>query len=103
MVTLVDTEDREGVMHPCNGYVLVQKMEERSDLLVVHFTQQYQSAIVVESSHDETEPLEVKSESHEWIRGDLIYFRDCIEVDGHMFVHWTDVIAYRRFNEEDGE
>ena len=93
-----ETDTREGLIHPCNGYILVEKAEERTDIIVITDGYSYESAVVVEMSDDETDgTLEVKQDGFEWQKGDLIYFSQSIEVDRRMFVHWTDVVAYKRF------
>lgn len=97
MITDLQDTQREGRIHPCNGYILVEKLTEREDIIVIEFTENYRSAIVVETSDDDTDALEIKASGFEWQHGDLIYFKESIEVDGHIFVHWTDIVAYKRF------
>ena len=94
---MLSTEvEKEGVIHPCNGYILIQTPEERTDIIVIRDGETYKTGIVLESSDDETEDFEVNVRGFEWKPGDLVYFRECIEIDGHIFVHWTDLVAYKR-------
>lgn len=94
----LDTEER---IHPCNGYFLVEPMEDHGEIIVVRDPNvtQYRYGIVVEMSGDQID-ANAKVEDWEWELGDLIYFLEQTEVDGHMFVHWTDIIAYKRFSYE---
>ena len=98
MITDLEDKQRDGRIHPCNGYVLVERLTEREDIIVVEFSESYKSAIVVETSDDETDGgIEVRADTFEWRHGDLIYFKDSIEVDSNIIVHWTDIVAYKRF------
>jgi len=95
-VTIEEVE-KDGRIHPCNGYILVVPHEEHTDLIVVRDGDSYECAVVVETSDDETEEFEVKAEQFEWRKGDLVYFKDSIQVDGNTFIHWMDIVAYKRF------
>lgn len=92
----------DGAIHGCNGYFLVQELEEenRHGLIVVA-DERFRSAIIVEMSPDFTNmDLDLDETKWEWRIGDLIYFSDSLEAGGHMFVHWTDIVAFRRIQDE---
>lgn len=55
----------------------------------------YKSGVVIEMSGDHVDDVPV--ESWEWRNGDLVFFSEVTEIDGNYFVHWTDVVAFRRF------
>lgn len=96
---MLSTEvERDGKIHPCNGYILVEPQEEKSEIVIIRdpSSEHFRAAVVLELSGDDTEHFEVNIDGFEWKLGDLIYFKECIDVDGHIFVHWTDVVAYRR-------
>lgn len=89
--------ERDGRIHPCNGYMLVSP-HEHPDIVVVRENTTFTSGVVVEMSDDDTDDIaETKMDDHEWRRGDLIFYKESIEVDGNTFVHWLDVVAYKRF------
>ena len=56
----------------------------------------YRSGVVIEMSGDQID-ADLKVEDWEWKLGDLVYFSEVTEIDGYFFVHWTDVVAYKRF------
>ena len=89
---------REDAIHPCNGYFLVQESEEDNThgIIVISEEHIYRSAIIVEMSPDHTE-IDVDIEDWEWKIGDLIYFATSLEAGNCMFVHWTDIVAFKRF------
>jgi len=92
--------ERDGNIHPCNGYFLIEAQDDHeSGLIVVRdpTTQEFRSGVIVEMSGDHTHEEDIPIESWEWQRGDLIYFSGVTEVDGSLFVHWTDIVAFRRF------
>ena len=94
-MTQVETE---GVIHPCNGYMLVQTQDvEHGGLIVVRDpdSKDYKSGIVIEMSGDNIDDVQI--DNWEWKHGDLVFFSEVTEIDGHYFVHWTDVVAFRRF------
>jgi len=92
-------EERDGRIHPCNGFLLVETNEaEHGGLIVVRDpeSREYKSGVVIEMSGDHTDD-DIPVDSWEWKPGDLVYFREVTEIAGHYFVHWTDVVAYKRF------
>jgi co-chaperonin GroES (HSP10) len=91
--------EKDGKIHPCNGYMLVETQEaDHAGLVVVRDpnSDDYKSGVVIEMSGDQIDN-DIKVEDWEWKLGDLIYFSEVTEIDGHYFVHWTDVVAYKRF------
>ena len=93
------TVERDGKIHPCNGYMLIETHEETySGLIVVHDpeSRDYKSGVVIEMSGDQIDN-DIKIDDWEWRKGDLIFFSEFVEIDGNYFVHWTDVVAYKRF------
>lgn len=97
---MVQTErsDVDGSLVPANGYILVTVPETKSPLIVVGDAG-FKSAVVMSISADDTDDTSPTMEENDfdWKPGDLIYYIDSIEVDGETLVHWTDVVAYRRF------
>jgi co-chaperonin GroES (HSP10) len=90
---------QDGKIHPCNGYMLIEARDiDYSGLVVVRdpTSKDYKSGVVIEMSGDQVD-ADIKVEDWEWKLGDLIYFSEVTEIDGHFFVHWTDVVAYKRF------
>ena len=91
--------EKDGKIHPCNGYMLVETHEENpSGLMVVRdpASKDFKSGVVVEMSGDQID-IDIKIDDWEWKLGDLVYFSEVLEIDGNFFVHWTDVVAYKRF------
>lgn len=91
--------EQDGRIHPCNGYILISTHEiDYSGLVVVRDpeSKDYKSGVVVEMSGDQVD-ADLKVEDWEWKLGDLIFFSEVTEIDGNFFVHWTDVVAYKRF------
>jgi len=96
---MTSVEQQDGRIHPCNGFMLIDTNDvEHSGLVVIHDpgSKDYRSGVVVEMSGDQVD-IDIKIEDWEWKLGDLIYFSEVIEIDGYYFVHWTDVVAYKRF------
>lgn len=91
----VERFDVEGQLIPANGYVVVQQTDAKSPLIVIGDVG-FQSGVVVRCSADDEEDL--SENDYDWKPGDLIFFTEKIEVDGETLVHWTDVVAYRRFS-----
>jgi co-chaperonin GroES (HSP10) len=93
------TVEKDGKIHPCNGYMLIETHDQDySGLVVVHdpTSKDYKSGVVIEMSGDQID-ADLKVEDWEWKLGDLVFFSEVIEIDGSYFVHWTDVVAYKRF------
>lgn len=93
------TVEKDGKIHPCNGYLLIETQDQDySGLVVVHdpTSKDYKSGVVIEMSGDQID-ADLKVEDWEWKLGDLVFFSEVIEIDGNFFVHWTDVVAYKRF------
>lgn len=100
---LQQVKDMEGVIHPCNGYILIQINEEtHGTIIVVHDPTKphFRSGVVIEQSKDEADE-QISLDTWEWRSGDLIYFNEYTEIEGHYFVHWTDVFAYKRFKDDE--
>lgn len=98
----LEIEQREGAIHPCNGYILISpRSETQTDLIVIHDPDKpyFKCGVVIEMSGDETDEIPV--DNWEWKTGDLIYFNEVTVIEDHSFVHWTDVFAFRRFSVED--
>lgn len=93
------TVEKDGSIHPCNGYMLIETHEDSySGLVIVRdpTSHEFKSGVVIEMSGDQIDN-DIKVDDWEWKLGDLIYFSEVTEIDGHFFVHWTDVVAYKRF------
>jgi co-chaperonin GroES (HSP10) len=100
----IEIEDMEGAIHPCNGFILIQMVNESDTLIVIHDPTKpnIRSGVVVEMSKDEQDE-QIAIDTFEWRAGDLIFFNESVEIEGHYFVHWTDVFAFKRFRSEDEE
>lgn len=90
--------DVDGSLVPVNGYILVTISETKSPVIVVGDLG-FKSGVVMCVSTDDTDDTSptVTEDDFDWKPGDLIYYIDSIEVAGETLVHWTDVVAYRRF------
>ena len=92
--------ERDGRLHPANGYILVEAQEAQGELIVIRdpSTSHFECGVVVEMSGDSTDDdLDMGVNDFDWKKGDLVYFCDSIEVAGRRMVHWTDVVAFKRF------
>lgn len=88
----------DGALVPANGYMVIEPTKQESQIIVIGDLG-FKSGVVISVSADESEDISpaMDATDYDWKPGDLVYFKESIEVDKQTLVHWTDVVAYRRF------
>lgn len=84
----------DGTLTPCNGYIIVEPTKAKTDIIVIGDLGP-KSGVVVKMSGDDTD--DVSKDDFDWKPGDVIYYVESLEVDKETLVHWTDVVAMRKF------